>query len=755
MRVGEKILSKIQHEHIKKIPDVLIGELKKNNISESDALYFFDYNYDKNQKLTDGCVVITKDFLFLHDEASGVRKYPYEQLTEIKCNVNITNVALECKKDGEYYELCKGSLEYQNEFLSIAGQLEKFRLDKSFEITGSQEMIRCPKCGGYFERGTEFCVNCQDKVKTLKRTLALVLPYKKFIVVSIVVFFAISAIQLIVPYLQRILIDEYIYPPLVSAGLASNYTTFYQLLTIILGLIAMQIVIRGLWIVRNLVMTKVSAELSHNLRAMIFEKVQQLSISRISKRTSGELINRITNDTGTLNDFLTYMVPDIIQQAMILLVVTVYMVYYNWQLALLIFIPAPLFIISFRVTWGYMRTLFNKSWMKGSKASGILHDIFSGIRVVKIFGTEKQEIKKYNKAIKEQADIQQKSEIFFNFLNPINWFLFSIGSYLILYFISNKIIHGEMTIGQMNQLNNYIGLIYGPLSFATWLPRRITYVLTSIGKLFEVIDEKVDVETKDNAVVRDVTGYIDIKNVAFGYKKHEMVLKEVNLSVKPGEMIGIVGKSGVGKSTLINLIMRLYDVNEGSIKIDGLDIRDYDPTSYRSQIGVVLQETFLFSGTIYENIAYSKPGCTKDEVMQAAKLANAHQFIVKLPASYNTKLGENGHNLSGGERQRIAIARAILHDPKILILDEATSALDTETEALIQDSLQKLIQNRTTFAIAHRLATLRNATRLIILDKGTIAEVGTHDELMKEKGIYYSLVMAQRQMSKMAIAKDS
>ena len=214
-------------------------------------------------------------------------------------------------------------------------------------------------------------------------------------------------------------------------------------------------------------------------------------------------------------------------------------------------------------------------------------------------------------------------------------------------------------------------------------------------------------------------------------------------------MIGIVGKSGVGKSTLINLVMRMYDVNEGSLKIDGIDIRDISQDSLRSQIGVVLQETFLFSGTIYDNIAYAKPSATPDEVITAAKLSGAHQFIMKLPNAYNTKVGERGHTLSGGERQRVAIARALLHNPRILILDEATASLDTETEKQIQDALQQLIADRTTLAIAHRLSTLRNATRILVLDKGELAEMGSHEELMRKKGIYYGLVMAQRQMSKM------
>ena len=251
-----------------------------------------------------------------------------------------------------------------------------------------------------------------------------------------------------------------------------------------------------------------------------------------------------------------------------------------------------------------------------------------------------------------------------------------------------------------------------------------------------------------------IEGTITLEDVSFGYDKTQYVLKHISAEIKPGEMIGIVGKSGVGKSTLINLVMRMYDVSEGAIKIDGIDIRDISQESLRSQIGVVLQETFLFSGTIYDNIAYAKPGATRDEVITAAKIAGAHSFIMKLPNAYNTKVGERGQTLSGGERQRVAIARALLHNPRILILDEATASLDTETEKQIQDALQKLIADRTTLAIAHRLSTLRNATRILVLDKGELAEMGTHEELMRKRGIYYGLVMAQRQMSRMPSKKE-
>ena len=273
--------------------------------------------------------------------------------------------------------------------------------------------------------------------------------------------------------------------------------------------------------------------------------------------------------------------------------------------------------------------------------------------------------------------------------------------------------------------------------------------MVSTAKVFEIIDEKIHDDDAERPVELKIEGNIEIKDVSFGYDESMEVLHDINLSIKPGEMIGLVGRSGVGKSTLINLLMRMYDVSEGKILIDGVDLKDISQECLRSQIGAVLQETFLFSGSIYDNIAYAKADATREEVIRAAKLADAHSFIIKLPDAYNTYVGERGYTLSGGERQRISIARALLHDPRILILDEATASLDTETEKQIQDALANLIEDRTTIAIAHRLSTLRNATKIVVLDKGTVAEIGTHDELMKQKGIYYGLVLAQRQMSRM------
>jgi ATP-binding cassette subfamily B protein len=305
-----------------------------------------------------------------------------------------------------------------------------------------------------------------------------------------------------------------------------------------------------------------------------------------------------------------------------------------------------------------------------------------------------------------------------------------------------------MTQGELMQFISYAGMLLGPLSWMSFLPRRIVHMTTSLERIYDILDEKPEIANCDRPVTKEIEGSVSIENITFGYNSYEPVLEDLTLKVEKGEMIGLVGSSGCGKSTLINLIMRLYDVDEGAIYIDGVNVKKLDVAAYHSQIGVVLQETFLFAGTVLDNIRFSKPDATMYEIISAAKHANAHEFICKLPDGYNTYVGEKGHMLSGGEKQRIAIARAILGNPKILILDEATSALDTESEYQIQQAFERLREGRTTFAIAHRLSTLKNADRIAVIDKHRVVELGSHNELLKLKGIYYGLVMAQLEMNK-------
>jgi ATP-binding cassette subfamily B protein len=335
---------------------------------------------------------------------------------------------------------------------------------------------------------------------------------------------------------------------------------------------------------------------------------------------------------------------------------------------------------------------------------------------------------------------------------PLLSFLLGTGSLIIWYFGGKYVMDEEMTIGTLFAFMGYMGMFYGPLEMVTHVWNWISRSFAAADRIFEILDMEPEVPDEAESIpMPDIKGAVEFKNVTFGYDKHKPVLKNIELNVKAGEMIGFVGRSGVGKTTMTNLICRFYTADEGSVEIDGVDMKKIKLDDLRSQIGMVLQDQFLFNGTIAENIAYAKPDATPEEIMQAAKIANAHDFIVKFPEGYDTNVGERGQRLSGGERQRVSIARAIMHNPKILILDEATSSVDTETEKAVQEALSRLIKGRTTFAIAHRLSTLRNSDRLVVFEEGKIVEMGTHDELMEKKGTYQKLVEMQMELSKIRV----
>jgi len=336
---------------------------------------------------------------------------------------------------------------------------------------------------------------------------------------------------------------------------------------------------------------------------------------------------------------------------------------------------------------------------------------------------------------------------------PLLGFLMSAGSFVVWYIGGASVVHGGMTLGTFNMFLFFLGQLYGPLQQMTRIADWLSRAMTAAERVFEVVDAEADVvDAPDAKPLPRIEGAVTFDNVSFGYDKVRRVLDSVSLDVKPGEMIGLVGHSGAGKTTVINLIARFYDPTEGRVLIDGMDMRSVKLNDLRGQLGIVLQEPFLFPGTVASNIAYAKPDASPEEILRAAKAANAHDFIMRFPDGYDTQVGERGVRLSGGERQRLSIARAILHDPRILILDEATASVDTETEHQIQEAINRLISGRTTFAIAHRLSTLRNADRLVVMDKGKVAEIGTHEELMeKEGGIFRRLVEMQTEVNKLRV----
>ena len=514
------------------------------------------------------------------------------------------------------------------------------------------------------------------------------------------------------------------------------------------AIVSIDVLHRILNIVQSRISAVTGARFTRMLRTRLFEKIQSLSMASVQKKSTGDLMGRINNDVNVVQNFVVHLLPTYFAQLVsfivgFILIVTMSIKLGVPLLALYIFLPLPIVLVALWKFRSKMKLRNRRAWMLGRRTNLTLQDTLSGIRVVKTYGREQSAIDAFADCTEKQAKQNLSNARLFDMVFPVLGFVLRFGSYLILWHGNLLLFRGVLGVGTLNRFNTYTSIIYAPLMQITTIPRNISEFMTSFGKIMEILEEEPEIADREEPKHITLQGAVSVKHVTFGYESASPVLKDVSLEVKPGEMIGIVGHSGCGKSTLINLIMRLYDPAEGCIEFDGVNAKDLSQTALRSQIGVVLQETHLFSGTVRDNIRYAKPDATNAEVIAAARAANAHDFIMSLPQGYNTVVGEKGYSLSGGERQRVAIARALIHNPKILILDEATAALDTETEKLIQDAIDSMTENRTVFAIAHRLSTLRNADRLLVLDHGEVAECGTHVELLEKQGIYYKLVMAQ------------
>lgn len=723
---------------------ILNFELSEKNrqllgLTQGEEIYY-TLPLDLDQKgnyLKNSYVVITNRTISILENGVRTKQYALADCEEIKSEPQIRCGILFVVRNGKEELLGRFSSKHLARFSYAARGAMLLKQGKTKRVESKEYETTCPICGRALP-GTKKCPHCSGKKAGLLHELFVMLkPYKFSLFVIFLLMLAASTITLLNPEVQKYLIDDI---------LNADDGTLSQAFLCLGGMFALSLGIIIVNISKSYLCARLGSTISMDLRKKLYEKIQLLSLSFINDRRPGELMNRIINDTGRIREFMEEVFCNLFTVVIIFLCDVVYMLILDVKLAILAFIFAPVSVFVSVAFWKNIHRRFHRQWVKNDDIYSQLQDVISGMSVVKSYGKEKDESNRFDQSSEEFAAIQSHNEVFWAIFYPVLSFVMGAGVFLILYFGGSDVIRGNKTAGELLQFVNYTSMLYMYLNWITNLPRHLMNLVTSVQRIGDVMSQEPQIYDRSDAKKLEIKGEIEFQNVSFGYKSYQPVLEHIQLKVKPGEMIGLVGASGTGKSTMINLIMHLYEADDGTLLVDGKDIRNIELAKYHSQIGVVLQETFLFSGTILNNLRFARPDATYEEVIRAAKMANAHDFICRTPDGYNTYVGERGFNLSGGERQRLAIARAILNEPRILILDEATASLDTESEYLIQKALERLRAGRTTFAIAHRLSTLKDADRLVVIDGHEIAEVGTHNELMEKKGIYYGLVTAQLEM---------
>ncbi|MDF2541365.1 MAG: transporter [Herbinix sp.] len=621
---------------------------------------------------------------------------------------------------------------------------EKGELSKEDLATDEKDEY-CPKCGTmYPDKERKICPKCMDRRSVFLRCLAYFKPFRIKIAVMVLCYIATAGLNLVWPYLSGTILydnilskDESFLELLGQPGMKFVTALGLVVITMLLTKITMQVI----GIFQGVLTATIVPIIVKEMKSQVFKSMGKLSISFYNNRQTGSLMTRVLSDAERVTGFYIDGLPYLFINILTITATAVVMFQLNWRLAIpaLIFVPI-LFTISFQMLprlWQF----YGRRHRAERSMNARLNDNLTGARVVKAFGQQESELDRFDKNNRRVRNAELSLVGFDNKFFALyctseriaSLIVWGVGSYLLLK-------ETNMHFGLLITFTSYVSQLNGPLDFMSFAFRWFTDSMNSAQRMFEIIDAVPDITEKPDAKhLEAIDGTIELKNVTFGYEPNKPILKNINLNIKPGSMLGIVGRSGAGKSTLVNLVSRLYDPQEGEIFLDGINIKDIAFHDLRKNVAMVSQETYIFMGTVAENISYANTEASREDIINAAVLASAHDFICKMPDGYDTVIGSSGRNLSGGERQRISIARAILANPKILILDEATASVDTETEKAIQASINFLIKDRTTISIAHRLSTLRDADRLVVIDNGEITEEGTHSELVEMKGTYYKL----------------
>ena len=612
------------------------------------------------------------------------------------------------------------------------------------EAPPADEAALCPECDLPLPPDSEECPACARELHTPPSTWVLLRlwrfahPYRHQLLAGFLLTLASTAATLVPPYLTIPLMDDVLIPFQNGQQIEP-----WKVGALLGGLLGAALLGWALNWARTYLLALVSERIGADLRTATFDHLLELSLDYFGGKRTGDLMSRIGSETDRICVFLSLHALDFATDVLMIVMTAVILFSINPWLAVVTLLPLPFIGWMIHVVRDKLRTGFEKIDRVWSDVTNVLADTIPGIRVVKAFAQEKREAQRFREVNQHNLAVNDKLNKTWSLFTPTVSLLTEVGLLVVWAFGIWLVSRQQITVGVLTAFIAYIGRFYGRLDSMSRIVSVTQKAAAGAKRIFDILDHVSNVPETANPVKTGVLeGRIDMKNLGFRYGNRS-VIRGLDLQIRPGEMIGLVGHSGSGKSTLVNLICRFYDVSDGTIQVDGTDIRRFGVADYRRHIGLVLQEPFLFFGTIAENIAYGKPGATRAEIVAAARAAHAHEFILRLPQGYDSLVGERGQGLSGGERQRISIARALLIDPRILILDEATSSVDTETEKEIQRALDNLVQGRTTIAIAHRLSTLRKADRLVVMDRGQVVEVGPHDELMAKQGAYWRLYEAQ------------